>query len=124
MGQRGVALLDRFEIASQTSPRAAGLTQQIRPTEEMTRLAMLAVEKITRFAEETGEPMVYHQSGSVKNSWRRSHTPSGGRWRRHGNWSRSDPENRRHQTGGPDVVRGAWGPMLHLRMSCHNRPPG
>jgi 4-methylaminobutanoate oxidase (formaldehyde-forming) len=66
MGQRDVALLDRFEIASQTSPRAAGLTQQIRPTEGMTRLAMLAVEKITRFAEETGEPMVYHQSGSVK----------------------------------------------------------
>jgi glycine/D-amino acid oxidase-like deaminating enzyme len=66
MGQRDVALLDRYEIASQTSPRAAGLTQQIRPTEGMTRLAMRAVEKITRFAEETGEPMVFHQSGSVK----------------------------------------------------------
>jgi 4-methylaminobutanoate oxidase (formaldehyde-forming) len=66
MGQRNVALLDRYEIASQTSPRAAGLTQQIRPTEGMTRLAMLAVEKIRRFTEETGEPMIYHQSGSVK----------------------------------------------------------
>lgn len=29
MGERDVALLDRYEIASQTSPRAAGLTQQI-----------------------------------------------------------------------------------------------
>src|SRR5215204_3064150 len=66
MGARDVALLDRFGIASQTSPRAAGLTQQIRPEAEMTRLAMLAVEKITHFAEETGEPMTYHQSGSVK----------------------------------------------------------
>jgi glycine/D-amino acid oxidase-like deaminating enzyme len=66
MGERGVVLLDRYEVASQTSPRAAGLTQQIRPTAGMTKLAMLSVQKITRFAEETGEPMVYHQSGSVK----------------------------------------------------------
>jgi glycine/D-amino acid oxidase-like deaminating enzyme len=66
MGQRDVALLDKFAIAAQTSPRAAGLTQQIRPSAGMTRLAMLAVAKITRFAEETGEPVVYHQSGSVK----------------------------------------------------------
>lgn len=66
MGQRNVALLDRFLIASQTSPRAAGLTQQIRSDPDMTRLAMLSVQKITRFADETGEPMAYHQSGSVK----------------------------------------------------------
>jgi 4-methylaminobutanoate oxidase (formaldehyde-forming) len=66
LGAPDVALLDRFGIASQTSPRAAGLTQQIRPEAEMTRLAMLAVKKITQFAEETGEPMSYHQSGSVK----------------------------------------------------------
>jgi glycine/D-amino acid oxidase-like deaminating enzyme len=65
-GQRDVLLLDKFAIASQTSPRAAGLTQQIRQIPEMTRLAMMAVDKITRFADETGEPMVYHQSGSVK----------------------------------------------------------
>ncbi len=63
---RRVALLDRFDIASQTSPRAAGLTQQIRPDPVMTQLAMLAVNKITRFTEETGEPLVYHQAGSVK----------------------------------------------------------
>jgi len=66
LGAGRVALLDRFEIASQTSPRAAGLSQQIRPEPEMTRLAMLSVEKIVRFTEETGEPMVCYQSGSVK----------------------------------------------------------
>ncbi|MGH2535538.1 MAG: NAD(P)/FAD-dependent oxidoreductase [Thermomicrobiales bacterium] len=65
-GVRNVALLDRFEIASQTSPRAAGLTQQIRPEPMMTRLAMLSVQKLLRFTEETGESMVYYQSGSVK----------------------------------------------------------
>ncbi len=63
---RRVALLDRFGIASQTSPRAAGLTQQIRPDPVMTRRAMLAVKKITKFTEETGEPLIYHQAGSVK----------------------------------------------------------
>lgn len=65
-GLRRVTLLDRFGIASQTSSRAAGLTQQIRPEPEMTRLAMLSVEKITRFEDETGVPMEHHQSGSVK----------------------------------------------------------
>jgi glycine/D-amino acid oxidase-like deaminating enzyme len=66
LGQQGVVLVDRHELASQTSPRAAGLTQQIRPESDMTRLAMLSVQKIVRFTEETGEPMVSYQSGSVK----------------------------------------------------------
>jgi len=66
MGLEEVVLIDRHEIASQTSPRAAGLSQQIRPEPEMTRLAMLSVAKICRFAEETGEPLVFYQPGSVK----------------------------------------------------------
>jgi len=61
-----VALLDRFALGSQTSPRAAGLTQQIRAKPDMTRIAMLSVEKIRRFAEETGQPLVYHEGGSAK----------------------------------------------------------
>ncbi len=65
-GAGRVVLLDRAELASQTSPRAAGLTQQIRPEPEMTRLAMRSVEKIQRFSDETGEPLAYVQSGSVK----------------------------------------------------------
>lgn len=66
MGMRDVVLLDRFRVGSQTSPRAAGLTQQIRPEPEMTRLAMLSVEKLVRFGDETGVPMEVFQSGSVK----------------------------------------------------------
>jgi glycine/D-amino acid oxidase-like deaminating enzyme len=61
-----VALVDKHEIASQTSPRAAGLTSQIRQSELMTRLARMAVEKIKNFTAETGEEMVYFQSGSLR----------------------------------------------------------
>jgi glycine/D-amino acid oxidase-like deaminating enzyme len=65
-GRRPIALIDKHELASQTSPRAAGLTAQVRTTDLMTRLAMMAVRKIERFEADTGEPLVYHQSGSMK----------------------------------------------------------
>src|SRR5713226_8827608 len=65
-GVAPVALVDKHEIASQTSPRAAGLTAQIRQSELMTRLASMAVAKIKRFTAETGEEMIYVQSGSLK----------------------------------------------------------
>jgi glycine/D-amino acid oxidase-like deaminating enzyme len=45
---RRVALLERHAIASQTSPRAAGLTQQIRTDPTMTRLAMRSVANSPR----------------------------------------------------------------------------
>src|SRR3989442_7458641 len=61
-----VALIDKHEIASQTSPRAAGLTSVIRQSELMTRLAKMAVEKIKSFTAETGEEMIYFQSGSLR----------------------------------------------------------
>jgi glycine/D-amino acid oxidase-like deaminating enzyme len=61
-----VALVDKYEIASQTSPRAAGLTAQVRQSELMTRLATMAVEKIRKFTSETGEPLIYFQSGSLR----------------------------------------------------------
>jgi glycine/D-amino acid oxidase-like deaminating enzyme len=68
LAKRGkrVALLERHAIASQTSPRAAGLTQQIRTDAVMTRLAMRSVAKIEQFGEDTGEKLVFHQSGSLK----------------------------------------------------------
>ncbi|WP_321926793.1 FAD-binding oxidoreductase [Burkholderia sp. BCC1998] len=62
---RSVALVDKAAIASQTSPRAAGLTGQVRRTEMMTHLAVRSVEKLTRFTQETGEPLVYYQAGSL-----------------------------------------------------------
>jgi glycine/D-amino acid oxidase-like deaminating enzyme len=42
---RAVALLDQATLASQTSPRAAGLSDQVRKSELMTRLAAHAVRK-------------------------------------------------------------------------------
>src|SRR5579864_4027634 len=65
-GLAPVVLIDKHEIASQTSPRAAGLTSQIRQSELMTRLATMAVNKIKNFTLETGEEMIYCQSGSLK----------------------------------------------------------
>jgi glycine/D-amino acid oxidase-like deaminating enzyme len=65
-GMTPVALIDKNEIASQTSPRAAGLTSQIRQSELMTRLATMAVEKIKNFTAETGEELIYVQSGSLR----------------------------------------------------------
>ena len=61
-----VALLDKFEAASQTSPRAAGLTQQLRGSEAMSRLARRACNLIASFEHDTGEPMRFFRSGSVK----------------------------------------------------------
>src|SRR3712207_3005772 len=64
MGLADVVLLDRFEVGGQTSPRAAGLTQQIRRERETTLLAKLSVEKLVAFTEETDIPLEFHQSGS------------------------------------------------------------
>src|SRR5688500_4785437 len=63
---RRVVLVDKFEAASQTSPRAAGLTQQMRGSEAMSRLARRACALIASFEQETGEPMRFFRSGSVK----------------------------------------------------------
>jgi glycine/D-amino acid oxidase-like deaminating enzyme len=65
-GLAPVALVDKHAIASQTSPRAAGLTAQLRQSDLMTRLATMSVEKIKNFAVETGEPLIYFRSGSLK----------------------------------------------------------
>ena len=61
-----VALIDKAELASQTSPRAAGLSGMLRSNEAMTRIAAKSVEMIEGFAAETGEPMVYYQPGALK----------------------------------------------------------
>jgi 4-methylaminobutanoate oxidase (formaldehyde-forming) len=68
LAKRGsrVALLERHAVVSQTSPRAAGLSQQIRGDPVMTQLAMRSVSKIEHFADETGEPLTFHQPGSLK----------------------------------------------------------
>jgi glycine/D-amino acid oxidase-like deaminating enzyme len=62
---RRVALIDKAGIGSQTSMRAAGLTGQLRRAEVMVHLARRSVQKLERFAEETGEPLVIYQPGSL-----------------------------------------------------------
>ena len=71
-----VALLDKHELGSQTSPRAAGLSAEVRHSPLMTRIAARGVEKLLRFAAETGEPLDIHQPGSLKIARR----PAAARW--------------------------------------------
>jgi len=68
-----VALLDKAELASQSSPRAAGLSGQLRSDAIMTRIAARGVQKIVDFQAETGEPMIFYQPGSLKIARRREH---------------------------------------------------
>jgi glycine/D-amino acid oxidase-like deaminating enzyme len=68
LARRGVrvALLERSRLASQTSPRAAGLTSQVRATPALTQLARRAVVKLAAFTAETGQPLRFTQSGALK----------------------------------------------------------
>lgn len=68
-----VALLDKADLASQTSPRAAGLSGQIRSSATMTQIAARAVRKIMSFEKDTGEPMEFFQPGSLKIARRPEH---------------------------------------------------
>src|SRR5919204_1694117 len=65
-GARSVVLLEKHDIGSQTSPRAAGMVSCARNSDLMTELIKLAVEKIRRFTQETGEPLDWVHSGSLK----------------------------------------------------------
>ena len=67
----GVVLVDRHEIGSQTSPRAAGMVSCMRKGELMTRLIKAAAGAIQRFTEETGQPLDWVHSGSLKVARRR-----------------------------------------------------
>src|SRR5262245_39271295 len=68
LARRGarVALLERAALAAQTSPRAAGLSSQVRATPPLTKLAQRAVAKLAAFSDETGEPLRFTQSGALK----------------------------------------------------------
>jgi glycine/D-amino acid oxidase-like deaminating enzyme len=69
LARRGasVTLVDRYAPGSQTSPRAAGLTNtKAAPTEIMARLTDEATETLARFEQETGFTLDFHRSGSVK----------------------------------------------------------
>jgi glycine/D-amino acid oxidase-like deaminating enzyme len=68
LARRGarVAVLERAALASQTSPRAAGLSSQVRATPALTALARRAVSKLAAFTAETGQPLRFTQSGALK----------------------------------------------------------
>lgn len=60
-----IMVLDQFEPASQTSPRAAGLYKLIQASQVKSQLAALSAEIIEGFAEESGQPLDFVKSGSV-----------------------------------------------------------
>jgi glycine/D-amino acid oxidase-like deaminating enzyme len=59
-------VIDARAIASQTSPRAAGLSAVLRPSALMTRLAVRGVALLAGFEAETGIPIGLHRVGSLK----------------------------------------------------------
>src|SRR5262245_5304845 len=61
-----VALIDKHDIGSQTSPRAAGMVSCVRKSDLMITLIKDACRRIERFTEETGEPLDWVHSGSLK----------------------------------------------------------
>ena len=65
-GVKHVALVDKHDIGSQTSPRAAGMVSCARKSDLMINLIKLAAERIKRFTEDTGQPLDWVHSGSLK----------------------------------------------------------
>jgi glycine/D-amino acid oxidase-like deaminating enzyme len=61
-----VVLIDKHEIGSQTSPRAAGMVSCARKSDLMISLIKDACRKIEAFTEETGQPLDWVHSGSLK----------------------------------------------------------
>jgi glycine/D-amino acid oxidase-like deaminating enzyme len=65
-GRRGVVVVDKHDIASQTSPRAAGFVSYARKSDVMIELVKIAGRHLRRFTEETGQPLDWVHSGSLK----------------------------------------------------------
>ncbi|HEV2439898.1 MAG TPA: FAD-binding oxidoreductase [bacterium] len=65
-GRRGVVVIDKHDIASQTSPRAAGFVSCARKSDVMIALVKRASEHLRQFTEETGQPLDWVHSGSLK----------------------------------------------------------
>ena len=65
MGWQDVVLLERKQLTCGTTWHAAGLVGQLRPSQNMTRLAKYTAELYTRIEEETGQATGFKQNGSV-----------------------------------------------------------
>ncbi len=65
-GQKGVLVLERNdEIAAETTPQAAGLVGQIRPSVIMLQAIRYALELFSQFPKETGHDAGLRQTGSL-----------------------------------------------------------
>lgn len=65
-GGRSVAVVEKHDISSQTSPRAAGFVSCARKSDLMISLVKTATVHLKRFTEETGQPLEWVHSGSLK----------------------------------------------------------
>ncbi len=65
-GVRDVVLLDRHELGSQTSPRAAGLTSKLASTELGIRMIHEAVETLARLEADTGHGVGFTRVGAMR----------------------------------------------------------
>jgi glycine/D-amino acid oxidase-like deaminating enzyme len=65
-GRRSVVVVDKSEVGSQTSPRAAGMLSCARKTDVMIVLMKTARDHFRRFTEETGQPLDWVHAGSLK----------------------------------------------------------
>lgn len=68
-------MVDRHERASQTSPRAAGLSSHARTTDLVCELVRRAGAKLEPFTEETGQPLDWARPGSLKVARRTEDVP-------------------------------------------------
>ncbi len=65
-GYRDIQLLERSDIASQTTAQAAGLVGQVRSTKERTLLAMESVQTFSGLLQATGVNPDWTQTGSLR----------------------------------------------------------
>ena len=65
MGWQDVVLLERQKLTSGTTWHAAGLIGQLRPSQNMTKLAKYTAELYTHLEAETGQATGFKQNGSV-----------------------------------------------------------
>ncbi len=65
MGWDDVILLERQKLTSGTTWHAAGLIGQLRPSQNMTKLAKYTAELYTHLEQETGQATGFKQNGSV-----------------------------------------------------------
>jgi glycine/D-amino acid oxidase-like deaminating enzyme len=65
-GYRDIQVVEQGELAGATSGQAAGLVGQVRATKERCRLAVASVALYSRIRQDTGYPVDWRQTGSVR----------------------------------------------------------